>query len=204
MRTVTTTIARRLLALMVPILLVGSIVSGCDLMNNQQPTGKLQVLLVDDPLEGATAANVVIRRVELISNDGTIVLSDEQQPFNLLLLQDGVSALLAELDVPVGTYSQLRVLVDEEASLEFGEEESYSLRVPSGTETGIKILLPLEIPEDGLVQVTLDFDVNQSFVPQGHSAAPGGARSFTFRPVIKPIALVVNGISVEIEGEEEE
>jgi hypothetical protein len=182
------------------------LVTGCDLFGNAEvETGRIQVLLVDDPLEGATAANVTITRVELIgADDGPVVLSSEEQAFNLLLLQDGVSAVLADLDVEAGRYSQMRVHVAREATLEFGDEESYDLTIPSGTETGIKILVPLEIPADGLVQVTLDFDVYESFVPQGHQAAPGGSRNFIFRPVIKPIVLVVNGEEVEIDEEENE
>jgi hypothetical protein len=170
------------------LLLVGTVVVGCDLVKSQEE-GRIRILLTDHPLDNAVEANVSIKRVELIGQGGSIVLMDETEEFDLLQLQNGVTALLAEFDVPAGPYTQLRVIVGEDAELVMNDDSRHKLKIPSGEQTGIKILLQLEVPEGGETEVVLDFDVYKSFVVQGNT---GG---FIFRPVITP--LTVNGEDVD-------
>ena len=70
--------------------------------------------------------------------------------------------------------------------------------MPSGTETGIKVLLnEFEIANDAdLVEVLIDFDVAASFVKAGASG------QYIFKPVIKPLSLEVNGIQEDLSEDE--
>ena len=82
----------------------------------------------------------------------------------------------------------------------------HPLRVPSGTQTGIKINLPdLDLAAGGdTVDVLVDFDVERSFVTQGNANSPQGLR-FSFRPVLRIKSLSVDGQAVpfpEEAGEE--
>jgi hypothetical protein len=140
----------RISAFMVAVgLLAGS---GCDLfLTGSEGEGTLRVLITDNPFpyELASAANATIARVDLVAGgQGVITLSDSSRSFNLLTLQDGVTALLAEEQVPEGTYYQMRLIVTE-ASVVLNDGTTFDLFVPSGAQTGIKILLPsgLEVAE---------------------------------------------------------
>lgn len=182
------------------LLLVGM---GCDSAGSDVH-GRVQILLTDAPLDDVAEANVTIERVELLSADGEapLVLADTAQAFNLLELQDGLTAPLADVPVPVGTYRQLRLIVAKEATLVMKDSSTTTLKVPSGTHTGIKILLP-DVVIDGegdQLSLTVDFDVSQSFVVAGASG------KVLFKPVLKPLSLVVNGEEQVLDdetGEEE-
>jgi len=124
--------------------------------------------------------------------DGLITLTDSTRQIDLLQLQNGNTALLADgITVPEGEYSQLRfVLGDENYVVVDGSRQM--LQVPSGQQSGIKIILPeVEIENDGdRLEVTLDFDVEESFIEQGDG-------TFRFKPTIKVKDVFVNGNSVE-------
>jgi hypothetical protein len=178
------------------------ILSGCDAFSNDRDvTGRVQVLITDNPLDDFAEANVTIRRVELLGVDGSgesmlYVLTDTPQEFNLLDLRNGVTAPLAEADIPVGRYNQVRVVVDEEARVHMVNGESHILKVPSGAQSGIKINFPhFEISsDDDLITLTVDFDVEDSFVRAGSSGM------YIFKPVVKAHAMIVNGDEQDVEA----
>lgn len=183
---------------------------GCDMLGSSD-TGTMRVLLTDAPFpfEMVESANVTIERVEVVSEtEGIINITEdwtEPELFNLLDLRDGVTALLGEVEVPVGTYEQVRLIVEEEASVVMTEAaggEVYHLKIPSGTETGVKIPLQgLEVEGDSHITLTLDFVVDESFVVLGDPSTPAGVEGFNFKPVVKLLDVELNGAS---EGDIEE
>ena len=168
--------------------------------SHSQP-GTVRVLLTDAPFpfDLVESANVEIERVELLSDEeGVQVLSEEEQAFNLLTLRNGVTTPLGEIELPAGRYDQIRLIVDDSASVVLKNGTRYDLKVPSGTETGIKVLTGgLEISGEEQATITLDFNVEESFVVQGNPNTPAGIKGFIFKPVVK-----LKDIDQE-EGEEE-
>jgi hypothetical protein len=169
--------------------------AGCD-SADAPIEGRVQVRLTDAPLDEMVAAHVTIERVELVGEhdgeDARIVLSDAPQPFDLLTLQNGITANVADVLVPEGRYHQLRLIVAEDAVVEFLSGKTETLKVPSGTETGIKVLLPafdIDDDQDDVI-ITIDFDAALSFVYSGDK--------YLFKPVIKPLALEVNDVALEV------
>lgn len=171
------------------------LLTGCDsFMGSSGAEGQMRVLMTDAPAD-IVEANVTIERVELIGSDeGAIVLSDEEQSYNLLELQDGVTAELADVAIPEGEYSQLRIIVSDAADIELEDGSEHTLMVPSGAETGIKILFPeFDISDDDdEVEVLIDFNVEDSFVKAGESGM------YVFTPVIRPETLEVNGVQTDL------
>jgi len=173
---------------------VSLLITGCDMLSGSDTEGRMVVRMQDNP-DDIAEAWVTIERLELVGDDGIVLLSDEVQEYDLLTLQDGVTATLADTPIPAGAYSQLRIIVAEEAEVLLVDEETLvTLKVPSGTETGIKVqLTEFEIASDSdLVEVLVDFDVAQSFVKAG------AAGKYIFKPVIKPLTLEVNGIQEDL------
>ena len=175
------------------------VIGGCDQLTAPELTapepaassqpGTVQVLLTDAPFpfDLVDSANVEIERVELLSEEeGVQVISEEEQAFNLLTLRDGVTTPLGEVELPAGRYDQIRLIVDDSASVVLKNGTRYNLKVPSGTETGIKVLTGgLEISGEEQATVTLDFNVEESFVVQGNPDTPAGIKGFLFKPVVK-------------------
>jgi hypothetical protein len=177
------------------------LLTGCDaFLGSSQVEGQLRVLMTDAPKD-IVEANVTIERVELVGGgQGVLVLSNEEQSFNLLELQDGVTAELADVSTPEGSYGQLRIIVNEEAHIVLEDESEYTLKVPSGAQTGIKMSVPeFEIADDDdAVEILVDFDVEESFV------YAGATETYIFKPVIKPVYIEVNGVVTEVENGGEE
>ena len=176
------------LVLVITGLAVG-LTSGCseDLVSDESE-GRVRVLLTDAPFpfDLVDETNVTIQRIELLGSEGTIVLSDDPQEEDLLLLQNGVTVSLAEVDVPEDDYHQLRLQVGEDAEVVMNDGSVYDLKVPSGTETGIKINLnPLQIQDGDLATITVDFSVEESFVVLGNPNTPAGINGFIFKPVLR-------------------
>lgn len=183
---------------------------GCsDGDDSLKTTGRLNVFLVDEPFptDEVAEANVTVFKVDARlaeaefeegsesmgegdSQGGFITLMDGSTgPLNLLDLVNGVSEQLVGLDVPAGSYDLIRVYVSDPGIVMKDENQTtYSLKVPSGAQSGIKVFLdpPLQVIGGLTSELTLDFDVSQSFVPKGGSEMnPDGISGFNFTPVIR-------------------
>jgi hypothetical protein len=190
------------LLLLLPLLAGTLVFAGCDGAQSTSGSATVRVLLTDFPFDYADEANVTIERVELIRQGGGVQLLaefDEPLAFNLLELRDGVTALLTEIVIPGGVYEQLRIVVGQDAEVVLmagsEDEQRYDLRVPSGTETGIKINLPQIVidEEDEEIEIIADFNVEESFIVLGNPSTPAGINGFNFRPVLHLQYLEVNG-----------
>jgi len=163
----------------------------------QQPlgTGTLKLYLCDAPLDAETVAGVHITINEIqYHRDGQWVACKEFQgprTYDLLELTEGNSALLGEFTLPAGNYTQIRFVLDmpEKDShkanpgcyIEFADNSTEPLFVPSGGETGYKAIGYFEVPVNGTVEVTADFDVRKAVIVAGSS--------YILKPTIK---LIVN------------
>lgn len=189
------------LAIAIPIFTIG-----CDNSSTEEAgSARVRLLLTDAPFpfDLVSEANVVITDVMLKgSGADSVLLSDGDQSFNLLDLQNGITAPLADLEVAAGTYSQLRIRVSDSAKVILNDASEFDLKIPSGSQSGIKVLLGnIELQDGDLAQITVDFDVEDSFVVQGNPNTPAGIKGFIFKPVIKAKTVVINGEDVPVESE---
>lgn len=176
-------------------------------------TGTLRVLITDKPfpLKCIEEAFVTITRVEArragdddvgtnggngdattngnggdVTTNGNpfIVISDQQQDFNLLLLQGGETDLLGEATIPAGTYTMLRLIVTEGRIKLTDGREFDNLRVPSGEQTGIKLHLTFDVAAEGETVLLLDFDLSRAFkpIPGNPKNCTDDLREFKFQP----------------------
>lgn len=151
-----------------------SLVLACSM---EPRTSHVRLHLTDAPGPDLESAVVWISGAFLVPGDeaGPVVVTDEAQEFDLLLLQDGVTALLGDATVPASRYAQLRLVVDSArltlvAGVTFDDGTNTKLfKVPSGS---IKVSFPgqLDLTEDA--EVVVDFDVASNFVFQGPSSGP--------------------------------
>lgn len=178
---------------------------GCETgpQQNSSAYGFVTVRLTDAPPGSVPIQNatVWISRVEFVSGDSEspsrFVVSDTPAVYDLLNLQGGVSALLGSDSIPVGSYEQLRLIVDS-AEVTVGPGVTFSdgsttkwLKVPSGMQTGIKVNFggPILV-NPGQQVLVVDFDVSRSFVFTGRASSPNGA---IFKPVLHGTATDVAG-----------
>ncbi len=163
--------------------------NGCSTPADNE-AGTLSVSLTDAPFptDLVEEANVTIVKLEVRAAGGEegssyITLSEDTQTNNLLDLRNGVTAGLAEMEVPAGSYDLFRLYISD-GSVVMKDGATYNLTVPSGAQTGLKLFVSpaIEVVNGLTSDLLLDFDVEKSFVLKGNRDSIGG---FNFKPVIR-------------------
>jgi hypothetical protein len=173
--------------------------------SNNKTEGRLIINITDDPfpIDFIESAKVTITKVELRKTGEEegypfITVVDDTVEYDLLDLRNGVMAELLDLEVPAGEYNLIRLYVDL-ASIKIKEWETYTLKVPSGAQTGIKIFINPDLRVAGglTTELLLDFNLEKSFVLKGDMNTPAGINGFNFKPVIRAVN---NSTAGRIEG----
>jgi hypothetical protein len=108
---------------------------------------------------------------------GWIVINDDEQTFDLLQLQDGKFDLLAQDDLTEGVYTQIRLKIadgnDENGDPKTyvklaGDDTKYPLIIPSGLQSGLKLIHPFRIMADSITVLYLDFNAEKSLIKTGN------------------------------------
>ena len=159
-------------------------------------TGYLQIYLVDAPAvyEDLEALHIVFREVKVHADDEDgdwiTVMSDTlpeaERTFDLLELVGGVSALMGEAELEADHYTQLRIVI-EAATVTIAGETS-PVKVPSGAQSGLKLIGGWDVVPGVITSLTLDFDASQSL----HEAPPGSG-NFMLKPTIRLVQTVLSG-----------
>ncbi len=176
-------------------------VSACDSVDNNisEQNPRIKILLTDAPRAEIESAFVTISRIEIVgADDVSQTLSETALKFDLLTLQNGSQALLVETTLNEGVFSYLRLFVEEDAEVTYDDDDASiaELTIPSGFQSGVKILLnDIELNDDVDDQLTLvlDFDVLESFIPAGDSGL------LLFKPVVKVKQAEKNGEDLLVE-----
>ena len=158
-------------------------------------TGTVVVRLTDAPSDDIQSATIWVSQVALFP--GPVILSSAEASFGLLTLQNGVTVELADQEVPTGNYTQPRLIVDS-ARVVLAPGKTFSdgsttasLRVPSGSESGLKVNFGGRVSvTSGETVLLIDFDVSRSFVFQGPPGSPNGV---SFKPVLHASVMNVAG-----------
>jgi len=183
-------------------------ISGCTKTNDG--LGKLIVKITDDPfnISYVESATITINKIEIRKSGQNelnpfIVLSEDTLTFDLIDLRNGITQVLISIDVPQGDYDLVRLYVDQ-ASLKIKDQPlEYKVKVPGGSQTGIKIFIRPSIKVVGGLtsELLLDFDLSKSFVMRGNMSHASGVNGFIFKPCIKATnnstAGIIEGIIID-------
>ena len=161
-------------------------------------TGKLSLSLSDAPAPEYQAVYVTIAEIQVHRADGADgqwqTILTPNATYNLLDLINGKTVPLGVADLPTGTYTQMRLILGETHDsthpyanyLITSEGDPIELKVPSGFQTGIKLVHSFEVESGRTVGLVLDFDAGRSVVKAGNSG------KWLLKPTIKVIGTVNN------------
>jgi Domain of unknown function (DUF4382) len=192
----------------IAILSVATGLIACEVGSGPQ-LSHLVVRLADAPAPALASAEIWISTVYLIGTDGSrFTITDDAGGFDVLTLQNGVTALLGDASIPVGEYTSLHLIVDSArvtlagGALFSDGTDSRMMKVPSGPQTGLKVIFggPIHVAP-GETDLLVDFDVARSFVFQGPNTRPHGV---LFKPVLHGVVMdqmgSISGTSSPPEG----
>ncbi len=145
--------------------------------------GRVTVRLTDAPGD-YEHVNLVIREVSIHrdgpdSTSGWEAVAHDSTTYDLLALRNGVFATLGSGLVPAGHYTQVRLLLGPGSNVVVGGA-TYPLTVPSGFQTGFKLIGDFTVPAEGAVDLVIDFNAAQSVHVTGNG-----------RYMLKPTARVM-------------
>lgn len=156
--------------------------------------GQMKLAVADAPIDGAQAVVVKFTGIELTGNSGNPVdISFASAKSIDLLNQSGTaSAVLFDQPIPAGSYGQIRLMVvangdPNNSYVTLSDGTTHGLQVPSGSETGLKLVSGFTVPASGVVDYTIDFDLRQAITcPPGQSPAC----------ILKPVERLVDNSTV--------
>lgn len=151
-------------------------------------TGTINVNLTDASTTDYKAIYITVQQLAVHKDDGGgwEVISSPNKTYNLLELVNGVREELALATLATGHYTQMRLILsntpDDSINI-LSKKHPYGnyfidnsdqnveveLKVPSGFQTGIKIVKGFEINENETTEIILDFDAARSIVKAGSS-----------------------------------
>jgi hypothetical protein len=169
---------------------------GSSSISSGDGSGSLSLGVTDAPVDDAQNVFVQFSSVTLIPSDSdtdgedgeedgseddsdfVTIEFDEPQQIDLLDQQDGNSAALIENEqIEAGEYDQIRLGVDLD-----GVRDTYivltddnnntierELSVPSGAQTGLKLVSGFTVEDGGSLDLTIDFDLRKSIVRSGNN-----------------------------------
>ena len=100
------------------------------------------------------------------TESGWIVLNGTPGTYDLIDLQNGVFVTLGTAKVPAGHYTQVRLKLGAGSTVTV-DGVTHPLNVPSGMQSGLKLVGNFEVPANGLLDLGLDFDAARSVVLNG-------------------------------------
>ncbi len=170
-------------------------------------TAKMTVRLVDAPIQGYKEININITEVRICqesetdtetgkttedsTDDGTwITLATPNRTVNLLDLTGGVSSMLADnVTIPAGHYGQMRLILGAGNTVKLADDSIHDLTVPSGLQSGIKLVVNFDVAPGTTKDVFIDFDAANSIKlhKTGHSD------KYILRPTVRAFDKVMTG-----------
>lgn len=166
---------------------------------NGASTGTMRLSLTDAPACGYDNVFVTVEKVRVHQSSSAgendagwseLVLATPQR-IDLLTLTNGTLLPLGELELPAGSYTQMRlVLAPNTATTPLANSITptggveTALTTPSGQQSGLKMNVNLAVPAGQVADFAIDFDACKSFVKAGNSG------NIHLKPVLSVIPIL--------------
>lgn len=125
--------------------------------------GRIRVVAFDAPTENLDHVYLHVVEVNLKTQESApwITLARPDTVIDFLDLVNGINVIVADTIIPIGTYTQLRLVLSDDNSV-VKDGETFPLKVPSGQQSGIKINLNFNLANREVAELYVDFDASKS------------------------------------------
>jgi len=151
--------------------------------------GNMKVNLTDAPGDYKNVfvdVQKVMIHYDRQGDDKWIELKSNPGVYDLLTLRNDTKILIADGEkLPLGKVSQMRLVLGDRNSIVTNEGNKFDLKVPSSSESGLKINIQETIRHNDNIIITLDFDAASSVKLTGNG-------EYIMEPVIKVKEVINN------------
>jgi hypothetical protein len=172
-------------------LIIGMLFSACKKDDDTAAgsSGYMQMEMTDTPGNYlhvyVDVKSVEVHRADTNSSGGWVVLNTRDTIYDLLTLQNNITAVLADSTwLPTGKVTQIRLILGTNNSVVLNDNSTFPLTIPSSMNTGIKINLNTTIEPNKTTRVVIDFNADKSVNQLGNG-------SYQMKPVIQVKSIVV-------------
>lgn len=179
-----------LMSVLVTAFIAAFSVFGCsDSTSPEAQQGEVKITMIDAPA-AFDNINIVVTRVEIHkagadSNSGWFVINNNEATYDLLKIRNGASAVIGNKFVDEGHYTQIRLILGAGSNVVVNGIV-FSLNVPGGVETALKLNHNFYVNADIVYELMLDFDAEKSIIYTG-------SENYKLKPVIRLIPVVLSG-----------
>ncbi len=184
-----------LVAASAALLMAGCGGGGDTSMPAENATGIVNIAITDAAVDKVSEVWVEFTGVTLKPEQGdeVVITFDAHKSINLLDLQDGkTEALLPDTRVAVGSYNWIRLAVSAEFD---GVMDSYAvrdggaveLRVPSGSQSGLKLVSGFTVTQNMSTNLVVDWDLRKAL------SDPQGQPGMHLRPALRVTDMAAYG-----------
>ncbi len=167
-------------------------------------TGRLSMSLIDKPSDDYDAVYVTIKEIAVHAAGQTEstwkTVLEPNKTIDLLALANGVREQLGIVSLDAGRYTQLRLIIGTQQDNGLNIQghshpfanyvidkigDIHELKIPSGMQTGIKLVQGFDINANSTTELTFDFDASRSVVVAGNSG------KYLLKPTIQVVDTAV-------------
>jgi len=162
------------------------LVSSCNEDQSFQPDFSrytlFSVSLTDNPTD-LQEVNIDLKSVVILGEGErqTLELDTEAGIYNLLDYQDGLDTVIAAEVIELDFIKEIRLILGDNNFVVTSGGEEFPMKVPSGSQSGLKIKTCVDLTETMEYELLIDFDADKSVVRQGNG-----------RYLLKPVIRVLN------------
>jgi hypothetical protein len=170
---------------------VALVLAGCGSGTSSGSTGKVSFFMTDAPVDEAYAVVIAITHFEVKPAEGQAfrleIDHDEGETYRQINLLDytkgNMATIVSDEELDVGEYEWLRIFFDADYSYIQIDEGGgmYPFFMPSGAQTGYKVIGGFSVREGEAIDYVLDFNVRESVLEP-----PGLAQGLGYRFLLKP------------------
>jgi len=139
---------------------------GIDLPDTPDGITRLVVAMHDEPFrmddKDVQELNLTVEQIVIIdSNDQHITILSEERQMELLSISRSNPVVLSDVSVEPGVYKELRLVLKGNSTIKV-DGELHPIKVPSGSQSGLKLKGPFVIPQGKLFRLVIDFVAAES------------------------------------------
>ena len=170
------------------LILVFAVLSFAACGGSSNDTSSLTLGVTDAPVDSANRVVVEFTGVAVKPAGGQEVVIEYDAPrqIDLLALQGGDSDILLDDEtLPAGNYEWVRLTVNagmnaSDSFIELEDGSVHALFIPSGNQTGLKLVQGFTLPANASANFTIDFDLRKSVVDPESAGTP-----YILRPALR-------------------